>query len=197
MATALATQILFTTICSYELFYEKYSTIQSYLWFWPPLILGGSVISACTIHDLRRVKVPAVNRYVFAPISFHPFVKLGPEQSWHHFKIKKWPITNYVQTQFSVISSNISMITLQCNSYLSHVRSFFKISSNFLSLISSYPHLKMFFSTLSFLWTTAVGPRQNNYVQTQFSVISSNISMIIMYYEYMTTQYFGRFFLSI
>jgi hypothetical protein len=34
-------------------------------------------------------------------------------------------------------------------------------------------------------------------VQTQFSVISSNISMIIMYYEYMTTQYFGRFFLSI
>jgi hypothetical protein len=32
---------------------------------------------------------------------------------------------------------------------------------------------------------------------TQFSVISSNISMIIMYYEYMTTQYFVRFFLSI
>jgi hypothetical protein len=31
----------------------------SYLWFWPPLILGGSVISAGTIHDLRRVKVPA------------------------------------------------------------------------------------------------------------------------------------------
>jgi hypothetical protein len=30
----------------------------SYLWFWPPLILGGSVISAGTIHDLRRVKVP-------------------------------------------------------------------------------------------------------------------------------------------
>jgi hypothetical protein len=30
----------------------------SYLWFWPPLILGGSVISAVTIHDLRRVKVP-------------------------------------------------------------------------------------------------------------------------------------------
>ena len=29
------------------------------LWFWPPLILGGSVISAGTIHDLRRVKVPA------------------------------------------------------------------------------------------------------------------------------------------
>jgi hypothetical protein len=54
----------------------------------------------------------AVNRYVFAPISFHPCVKLGPEQSWHHFKIKKWPITNYVQTQFSVISSNISMIVM-------------------------------------------------------------------------------------
>jgi hypothetical protein len=63
------------------------------------------------------------------PISFHPCVKLGPEQSWHHFKINKWPITNYVQTQFSVIFSNISMI--------------------------------------------------------------------IMYYEYMTTQYFVRFFLSI
>jgi hypothetical protein len=30
----------------------------SYLWFWPPIILGGSVISAGTIHDLRRVKVP-------------------------------------------------------------------------------------------------------------------------------------------
>ena len=29
----------------------------SYLWFSPPLILGGSVISAGTIHDLRRVKV--------------------------------------------------------------------------------------------------------------------------------------------
>ena len=54
----------------------------------------------------------AVNRYVFAPISFHPCVKLGPEQSWHHFKIKKLPITIYVQTQFSVISSNISMIIM-------------------------------------------------------------------------------------
>ena len=30
----------------------------SYLWFSPPLILGGSVISAGTMHDLRRVKVP-------------------------------------------------------------------------------------------------------------------------------------------
>ena len=30
----------------------------SNLWFWPPLILGGSVISVGTIHDLRRVKVP-------------------------------------------------------------------------------------------------------------------------------------------
>jgi hypothetical protein len=40
------------------IFSEKYSTIQSYLWFWPPLILGGSVISAGTLHDLRRVKVP-------------------------------------------------------------------------------------------------------------------------------------------
>ena len=30
----------------------------SYLWFWPLLILGGSVISAGTIHYLRRVKVP-------------------------------------------------------------------------------------------------------------------------------------------
>ena len=38
--------------------YEKYSTSLSYLWFWTPLILGGSVISAGTIHDLRRVKVP-------------------------------------------------------------------------------------------------------------------------------------------
>ena len=43
------------------IFCEKYSTIQSYLWFWPPLILGGSVISAGTIHDLRRVKVPGTS----------------------------------------------------------------------------------------------------------------------------------------
>jgi hypothetical protein len=56
----------------------------------------------------------------------------------------------------------IHLKPLQCNSYLSHVRSFFKISSNFRSLTSSYPLLKMFFSTLSFLWTSAVGPRQNN-----------------------------------
>jgi hypothetical protein len=92
---------------------------------------GGSVISAGTVHDLRRVKVPGTGPLwnPWIAISFHPCVKLGPEQSWHHFKIKKWPITNYVQTQFSVISSNLSMI--------------------------------------------------------------------IMYYEYMTTQYFGRFFLSI
>ena len=47
--------------------------------------------------------------------------------------------------------SGAGILTLQCNSYLSHVRSFFKISSNFLSLISSYPLLKRFFSTLSFL----------------------------------------------
>ena len=40
------------------IFYEKYSTSLSYLWFWPPLILGGSVVSAGTIHDLRQVKVP-------------------------------------------------------------------------------------------------------------------------------------------
>ena len=58
-------------------------------------------------------------------------------------------------------TSGAGILTLQCNSYLSHFRSFFKISSNFLSLISLYPLLKMFFSTLSFLWTTAVGPRQN------------------------------------
>ena len=32
----------------------------SYLWFWPLLILGGSVISAGTIYDLRRVKVPGI-----------------------------------------------------------------------------------------------------------------------------------------
>jgi hypothetical protein len=32
------------------------------------------------------------------------------------------------------------------------------------------------------------------YVQTHSSVIFSNISMIIMYYEYMTKQYFVRFF---
>jgi hypothetical protein len=45
------------------IFSEKYSTIQSYLWFWPPLILGGSVISAGTLHDLRRVKVPGNHKY--------------------------------------------------------------------------------------------------------------------------------------
>jgi hypothetical protein len=91
----------------------------SYLWFWPPLILGGSVISAGTIHDLRRVKVPGTGplwnpwpTILMTSISVHPCVKLGPEQSWHPFKINKWPITNYVQTQFSVISSNISMIIM-------------------------------------------------------------------------------------
>jgi hypothetical protein len=57
-----------------------------------------------------------------------------------------------------------AVLTIQCNSYLSHVQCFFKIPSNFLSLISSYPLLKMLFSTLSFLWTTAVGPRQETYV---------------------------------
>jgi hypothetical protein len=31
-----------------------------YKWFWPPLILRGSAISAGTIHDLRRVKVPDI-----------------------------------------------------------------------------------------------------------------------------------------
>jgi hypothetical protein len=128
------------------IFSEKYSTIQSYLWL-----------------------------YVFTPISFHSCAKLGPERSWHHFKIKNDPITNYFQTQTSVIFSNTSMIiyvnmniwlhNILCNffyhSYLSHVRFFFKIPRNFLSLISSYPLLKMLFSTLSFLWTTAVGPHQN------------------------------------
>jgi hypothetical protein len=44
-------------------------------------------------------------------------------------------------------------------------------------------------STLGFKWI--------KYVQTQFGVFSSNMSMIIMYYEYMTTQYFVRIFLSI
>jgi hypothetical protein len=44
------------------IFYEKYSTSQSYLWFWPPLTFwGGSVISTGTIHDLRRVKVPGTS----------------------------------------------------------------------------------------------------------------------------------------
>jgi hypothetical protein len=37
------------------------------------------------------------------------------------------------------------ILTLQCNSYLSHVRFFFKISSNFLFLNSLYPLSKMFF----------------------------------------------------
>jgi hypothetical protein len=91
------------------------------------------------------------NRYICTPLYFHPSVKLGSEQSWHHFKVKNDPITNYIQTQTSLI--------LQYNSYLSHVRSFFKIPRNFLSLISSYPLLKMLFSTLSFRWTTAVGNR--------------------------------------
>ena len=38
--------------------------------------------------------------------------------------------------------SGAGVLTLQCNSYLNHVKSFFKISSNFLSLISLYPLLK-------------------------------------------------------
>ena len=40
----------------------------SYLWFWPPLIWGGSVISAGTIHNLRRVKVPA---HFETPVQFN------------------------------------------------------------------------------------------------------------------------------
>ena len=51
----------------------------SYLWFWPPLILGGSVISAGTIHDLRQVKVagtgplcnPCVKHYSPSPNPHH------------------------------------------------------------------------------------------------------------------------------
>jgi hypothetical protein len=39
----------------------------------------------------------------------------------------------------------VGVLTLQYNSYLSHVRSFFKISSNFLSLISSYIFCAIFF----------------------------------------------------
>ena len=42
------------------------------------------------------------------------------------------------------LTSAFQTFPLQCNSYLSHVRSFFKISSNFLSLISSHPLLKSF-----------------------------------------------------
>ena len=38
--------------------------------------------------------------------------------------------------------SRARVLTLQCNSYLSHVWSFFKIPSNFLSLISLYPLFK-------------------------------------------------------
>jgi hypothetical protein len=63
---------------------------------------------------------------------------------------------------------------------------------------------KIFFSTLCKARTgTKLTSFQNkkwpitNYVQTQFSLIFSNISMIIMYYEHMTTQYVVRFFLSI
>jgi hypothetical protein len=51
----------------------------SYLWFWPPLILGGSVISAGTIHDLRRVKVPGTGP-LWNPcqlyVCFHPIYQL-------------------------------------------------------------------------------------------------------------------------
>ena len=64
------------------IFYEKYSTSQSYLWFWPPLIiLGGSVISTGTIHDLRRVKVPGTGPLwnpctsIFNETIFHLIVK--------------------------------------------------------------------------------------------------------------------------
>ena len=46
----------------------------SYLWFWPQLILGGSVISAGTIHDLRRVKVPGTG-----PL-WNPWICVG-----HHY----------------------------------------------------------------------------------------------------------------
>ena len=56
------------------IFYEKYSTSLSYLWFWPPLIWGGSVISASTIHDLRRVKVPGTGP-LWNPWSNDYFIK--------------------------------------------------------------------------------------------------------------------------
>jgi hypothetical protein len=136
----------------------------------------------------------------------------------------------------------VGILTLQYNSYLSHVRSFWRILYTFLvslimtlicldpcqwslmSLITGNKvkkntHLLTFESqklnyfgkkggsafwhyNIIRIWAMS-GPFSRfkwpitNYVQKQFSVISSNISMIIMYYEYMTTQYFVRFFLSI
>jgi hypothetical protein len=65
--------------------------------------------------ECDRVKhqdITPINRYVFAPISFHPCVKLRPEQSWHHFKIKKWPITNYALIFYEKYSTSLSTIVL-------------------------------------------------------------------------------------
>jgi hypothetical protein len=73
----------------------------SYLWFSPPLILGGSVISAGTIHDLRRVKVPGTG-----PL-WNPWIRLydyfimggflsgGGLLSCSHFKLKPLSHTLY------------------------------------------------------------------------------------------------------
>ena len=78
-------------------FYEKYSTSQSYLWFWPPLIFflgGGSVISAGTIHDLRRVKVPGTgplwNPCTVIDLEYMTFIQCRLN-AWAHWAVAWGP----------------------------------------------------------------------------------------------------------
>ena len=67
------------------------------LWFWPPLILGGSVISAGTIHDLRQIKVPGTG-----PL-WNPWLYLYPDM-WSCFPsiVKSWP-KQYCPGQDSIV----------------------------------------------------------------------------------------------
>jgi hypothetical protein len=46
------------------IFYEKYSTSQSYLWFWPSLILGGSVISSFQGQSTNSMYCYIVNQWI-------------------------------------------------------------------------------------------------------------------------------------
>jgi hypothetical protein len=138
VTTKLMGYSLFQQLTSSFIFYEKYSTNLSTI----VLVVFGGFSNVCRYYTCSQ----AVNRYVFAPISFHPCAKLGPEQSWHHLKIKKWPITNYVQTQFSVIFSNVSMPAFWHYNVIriwAMSGPFSRFLVLFYPLISLYPLLKM------------------------------------------------------
>ena len=59
------------------IFYEKYSTSQSYLWFWPPLIWGGGFSNFCRYYTrsqmgkstgYRPTLKPLVSRWIVIPV---------------------------------------------------------------------------------------------------------------------------------